>query len=225
MAHIKNKLGFTLLIIGLLALVGCSVSPGITPTSAPTTDINGLSTQIAETVVAQITREAALNPTAVPPTVAPTQTQLPPTAVPTEPAAVVNTPVPTLTTVPTKSGGSYVFIPSATSSYTDQATWVTQTPPDYKVMPAGKDFDGVWTIKNTGKRTWNTQFYAKYVSGTLEATKDIYFLPSPLAVNDTVGFTIDFVAPTTPGTYTSNWKLVNDDGVAFFHFYLIITVK
>lgn len=215
-----------LLLVAVLALTGCTnTQQAVIPTSAPTQDLNVVRTEAAGTVVAQITADALANPSATP-TLAPTETPLPPTDTPT-PASATLTPIVTATMTRVASSGGGSFYPTNTGTpYTDQAQFVGQSIPDGKFFSAGQDFDMKWTVKNTGARDWNTEFYIKYLSGNLEPSKNkIYMLTSVVHKNDTVDLLADFVAPQTPGRYTSNWAIINDDGVAFFHMYLVINVN
>ncbi len=224
----KNRFFSLILLVAVLAMAGCNTNqPAPVATQAPqpqqpTADLGVVRTQAAQTVVAQITADALANPSATP-------TAVPPTAT-TEPtatqAAATSTPVPTMT--PTRAassgggGGGYVG-PTATA-YTDRAQLTSQSIRDGARFPTGYDFDVVWTFKNTGFRDWNTQFYIKYIDGDLVPKQDIYMLSEPVKKNDTTSFRVDFVAPSQPGRYESNWALINDDGTAFFNFYIVINV-
>ncbi len=86
-----------------------------------------------------------------------------------------------------------------------------------------------FTIKNTGGRAWNTNFYLKFVSGVSGQTQTgtpvtIAYVPSSVAVGSSVTLVIDMVAPSTTGTYSSNWALYNDDGTVILSPNLVINV-
>jgi len=49
-------------------------------------------------------------------------------------------------------------------------------------------------------------------------------LSEPVKKNESTSFRVDFVAPSQPGRYESNWALINDDGTAFFNFFIVINV-
>lgn len=202
--------------------------------SEPTTDMNSLRTEVAQTVVAQVTYDAALTKAAEP-----SQTPMVATVmieeVQEEPTATETLPIVTYTAtevVPslTPSRTVQVTYPTWTPTYyIDQAELSSQTPTDGEYIRAGSDFDLVFTIKNNGARAWNTNFYLKFVSGTSGQTQNgtpvtLVYIPSNVAVGSTVSLVIDMVAPSTPGTYSSNWALYNDDGTVILSPNLVFNV-
>ena len=226
----RKALFSLVLLTSLLLLAGCSLAgtpAAAAPEQQPSPDLDLVRTEAAQTVVARVTFQAALTPSAtLPPP--PTETPLP---APSEAAPAVQVDAPTSTAVPTltrpvtSGGGGGSVKATATSSYTDQAKILSTSPQDYSNMPAGRDFDAVWVFKNVGKRAWDTTFYIRHAGGNLEgANTDLVFLPKDVPVNGSVEMTVDFNAPSTPGAYTSYWELVNDDGVAFYRFYITINV-
>jgi hypothetical protein len=176
--------------------------------------LNAAKTEAVATAIAAITEDAKLNPS---PTVA-LPTLEPTTAVTT--TVVVNTPVTVKTNPPA------VTVPTITKTpYTDNCSVVSTTPKDYQVMTPGQDFDGVWVLKNTGKVTWTDgQYYITNVSGTIPVEKNVYYIKGDVAVNDSVEVRADMTAPTAPGTYTSNWAVVNNVGMPFCYIYVAITI-
>lgn len=213
----------------ILVLAGCS-SP--TAVVAPTPDIPMVRTEAVQTVVAKITIEAALNPTAttaptaeapavVTATQAPTATEAP--ATPT--TAVAATATSTLR--PVTSGGGGAVYPTATRrSGPDQASLVSQEPKDGTVFGPGTEFDGTWTFKNVGTSTWNSNFYYRETTqGTKLAKANRYYLSKSVKPNESITLVSDMVAPAQGGRYVSYWELVNDNGAVFYSFYLVIDVK
>jgi hypothetical protein len=94
------------------------------------------------------------------------------------------------------------------------------------VFSPGEDFDMVWTIKNVGTKKWNADYYLKYESGTLFDKKStIAMVSRNVNIGETGDFLIDGIAPSTPGSYTTYWSLINDNGAAFYSVYLNIVVK
>lgn len=234
----KNIYRLTLAAILLLA-VGCSVVPQA-PAAAPTVDagpiqtaaaqtaeaavagaVDAAKTQAVESAFALLTEEAAKNPTATP--VPPTA--VPATATPVSVVAVTATPI--SVTVPTATKKAVIVYPTFTKvPYTNACQVVGQLPKDYQVMHPGGDFDAVWTLKNTGKVTWTDgQFYIHYRSGTISHKQDTYYISGNIPVNDTVEVRADFMAPTDPGTYVSNWEVVDNVGTAFCNIYVAITIR
>ena len=96
------------------------------------------------------------------------------------------------------------------------ATFVKDvTFPDGTGINPKQTFTKTWRLKNNGTCTWNTSYKLIYDGGELmEATKEI-----PLTVTVQPGGTIDvsveLVAPSTPGTYTSYWALQSSDKLRF----------
>ena len=216
-------------IIIILLFVGCVPQKTSSPTPAePTADIPAIRTEVAQTVVAGVTYEAALI-LAVEPTITvpPPDTPIPPTSTdsPSEPQA--EEPTPTEITIPptvTKTSTQVVQVvyPTLTPTfYPDRGELVSQSPTDGTYFGPGQDFDLVFTIRNIGVRPWNTNFYLKYTSGVMGQTHSgnnvtMVFIPGAVAYGDTVSLVIDMVAPLQAGTYASSWALINDDGTAFF---------
>ncbi|MCE1253556.1 MAG: hypothetical protein LWX83_08415 [Anaerolineae bacterium] len=202
-----------------VVVAGCSVAAA-SPTAAPapTQDLVALHTEVAQTVVAQLTVEAALHPSATP--VQPTNTSAPqPTNTPF--ATLV---APTLPVAPTQAA-RWVVQPTATkTAYTDACVLQSTSPDDYSVMDPSTQFDATWVLKNTGARDWNTQFYITKVTGDL-GPSGTFFLANTVVKTDSYTFKVDMTAPRDAGTYNGTYKLVNDDGVAICQFFAVVTVK
>jgi hypothetical protein len=216
-----SRIGHALLLVSLAAgLASCGGQA--TPEPEATVDVAMVKTDAVRTHIAQLTAEAPV-PTV---TTAPTATEKP--AEPTLPVLATAAPaliMPTATaTRIVYTGGGGAAAPTV-NTYVDQGQWVYQNPSDGTILKPGQDFDAVWRIKNVGRRNWNNQFYFKYLSGTPKGVNfDMDMLP-PTNIGDTVTVTVDMVAPLEPGTYTSQWTLVNDDAVSFFKFFITIRVQ
>lgn len=225
-----NKLQKTTRLFAILALVlilaGCSTPTVVTE---PTVDVPKIRTESAQTVVAKVTIEAALNPsaTAIAAPVVFTATAAPsPTA-----ASATATLAPTITGVPTlkppTSGGGGVVYPTATRrAGPDQANLLSQSPQDGTDFGPGVEFDGSWTFKNVGTSTWNTKYYYDFTGeGTNLAKSERYYLKGSVKPGESVTLYADMVAPSSAGRYVSYWQLRNDNGAVFYAFYLVIDVK
>ena len=187
-----------MLLITILA--GCSAAPTATPTPIPTIDpkptFEAISTQAAQTVVANLTLNA------------PTATPITPTAT----LAPTNTPAPTDTPAPTATA-TRVFIPWTQTP--------TTAPPDYNcvttdVSPKSSDtikvdtaFDGKWSLKNTGILPWKAENAdVKYIDGTKFQTHgDLVDVNSDVAPNGTYTVLIDMKSPSGDGSYNATWGL------------------
>jgi len=221
----KHFMGGISLFVCFMLIAGCN-----TPAAqAPTPDLDAIRTQSAQTVVANLTVQAAQNPSSTPlPAAVATDTPLPPT----ETLAATEIPVlptPTapvfMTATKVPSSGSYYPAPTKPTG-PDAAQLVSQKFEQSSVFSPGEDFDMVWTIKNVGTKRWNLDYYLKYESGTQFDKKNTIAYPNHSAnIGQTADFLIDCVAPTTPGSYTTYWSLINDNGAAFYSVYLNIVVK
>jgi hypothetical protein len=220
-------------VLACVILVGCT-----TPTVVvePTPDIPKIRTESVQTVVANLTIEAALNPTATTPaTAAPivvTATAAPSEAPTQAPAAseATATLIPTLTPVatlkPATGGGNPA--PTATRrAGPDQAQYVSQSPYDGQVYHPSNQFDANWTFKNVGTSTWTKGiYYIRFAGkGTNLAKADKYMVSKDVLPGDSYTFIADMVAPAQGGRYVSYWQLVNNNGAVFYEFYLVIDVK
>jgi hypothetical protein len=204
------KILLTLTLVLMVLVSGCSLAPAAK--AEPTLDLQALRAEIVSTVVAQITADAPK----VSPTVALTATQ---PVKPTESLPTVTQPVATLAPLSTFTAAPLTTrYPTWTPTpYTDRATLSYQSLADGTKLAPGQDFDIKWVIKNQGVRNWNDQFYFRYVSGVKGAHFNQGML-SPVNKGGETTVLVDFIAPTKPGFYASNWGLVNDDGVTFFRF-------
>ncbi|PKN82717.1 MAG: hypothetical protein CVU46_17890 [Chloroflexi bacterium HGW-Chloroflexi-8] len=112
----------------------------------------------------------------------------------------------------------------APSTLACSLTSVTVTAPN--PMSARYDFDAVWTIKNTGSKDWETNLLDyKYWSGTkMNNYADLYDLPTRVAKGESITLRVDMTAPSSAGTYTSTWALV-DGNTVYCYLPVTITVK
>jgi hypothetical protein len=209
-----------LLILSIVfVLLASSCNVNAAAKAEPPIDINALRAEIVSTVVAQITADAPK----VAPTVAPqaTQTTAPTSSQPTLTKSVITlAPLSTFT-----AGPASVRYPTWTSTpYTDRATLSYQSLADGITLTRGQDFDVKWVIKNQGVRDWTGDFYARWIKG-VKCTHFDTVMISPVAKGGEVTIVGDFIAPTNPGYYVTQWGLVNDDGVTFFRFNFVFYVK
>lgn len=223
-----NRMQKTTRLVTILAfaliLVGCSTPTVVVP---PTQDIPAVRTEAVQTVVAKLTIEAALQPSAtLPPTAEPIViTATPATSATPEPVIAVPTATFTATVQPVSGGGGVVYPTATRRSGPDLAQLISQDPIDGTNVSAGAEFDGSWSFKNIGTSTWTTGYEYRFAGGTNLAKAKIYTLKRSVAPGDTITLAGDMVAPSQAGRYTSYWELVNENGDVFFEFFLIIDVK
>lgn len=212
-----------LAIVGLVSIfcASCNVlQQDPTSTAAPTQDVAALRTMVAQTIVADLTVQAALHPS---PTTEPTQA--PPTSVPTATAVTGIAETPAVVIKIATSAPAWVVYPTYTKTpYTDVCKVLSTEPEDYKVMSIGNSFGAIWKLKNDGMRDWNTSFYIQKVRGDL-GSSGTFYLPRTVGVGGEYEFRMNMVAPNNTGTFVGTYKLVNDDGVAICQFFVAITVE
>ncbi|MBK9779636.1 MAG: hypothetical protein IPP55_06265 [Anaerolineales bacterium] len=184
--------------ISLLAAMGLMLAclPTLGPASAPipTFDANAPLTAIVLTAGAAATQTAANQP--------PTATLIPNT----------NTPLPTLTATPT-----FLFalptpslpptqIPLGVSGRKYECQ-VLKTEPGFAI-PVSQAFIGKWLIANIGTSEWdgnNADYH--YLEGDKFHLQSAYDFSVSVAPGVTVELPVDMQAPSTPGTYTSHWRI------------------
>lgn len=187
--------GIAALVLITLFLSACAAA---TPTEDPAVKI----TQIAATIQAEFTQNAALTPSATP-TSEPTAT---PTMEPPTPTVAVVDVTPTATVRVDPQG-----------SVEDKAVYVSDvTIPDGTIVKAGSNVIKVWAIKNIGTTTWKTSYRLAYLEGVKDAKEMLYVhLPNDVKPGSSVQVTVIFTAPSSEGTHYSYWRLVNGDGHLF----------
>ena len=113
------------------------------------------------------------------------------------------TPIPTVSTVAPTTG-------------CDRATFVSDvTVPDGTVFNPGQSFTKTWRLRNMGTCTWTTGYSLVFSSGDALGAPLSVNLTSPVAPRQTVDLSLNFTAPSTPGTYRGYWLLKNDKGRSF----------
>jgi hypothetical protein len=133
-------------------------------------------------------------------------------------AAGAPTPTPGPTAVPT-----LVPTPAPTACVINSRFLADVTVPDNTVIAPGAVFVKTWSIQNNGGCAWDPATVAVFVGGARMAGGS----PTPVGSLQSGAATtvsINFIAPTTPGTYRSTWRL-QTGGVQFgTQFYVQIVV-
>ena len=98
----------------------------------------------------------------------------------------------------------------------DKAAFVADvTVPDYTVFSPNTAFTKTWRLKNVGTCTWTTSYKLIWVSGNpMGAVYPVVFTSS-VAPGQTVDISANMAAPSSAGTYQSNWMLQNASGANF----------
>ncbi|MBN1452708.1 MAG: hypothetical protein JW963_16955 [Anaerolineales bacterium] len=201
---------FLCLVVGLVIL-GCATPVLVTPPPS-TPALEPIETIIVQTAAVAQTQTA----TVLPPTTTATITSLP-----SKTATI--TPTPTSTVVflfPTET-------PWPEDLFDDEETddddgyekpvvvreWdcrvLSQSPAKFTVMSGGSTFKAVWTVENTGTKTWPKKGVdIVYRSGAhLQERGAYYDIPTTVGPGGKVTITISMTAPKRPEVYSTRWSL------------------
>ena len=185
-------------VIALIAIIALSMMACNLPffTQSAQTDIDQLSTAVAQTVQAQLTQ--------VQPTLA---------SLPTLTAQPTLAPLPTL-----------VLPPTATPIPCNKAAFISETIPDGTIMTAGQTFTKQWTLKNIGTCTWDTSYKLVFTSGNALGGPASQALTSAISPNGVVSISLALTAPVSVGTYTGYWQMQGNDGRNFAQVFVQVMV-
>jgi hypothetical protein len=202
----KQKISFVLL-IGILILTACGGGADATPTLSP----EEVQTQAVVTFAAALTQTALAAP--------PTQTLFPTlTASPTfAPFATptAGTPV----SAPTTSGGG-----SSSPASCYGLTFVSDVSiPDNTTMTPGQSFTKTWKVINSGSCAWDAGFKFAFTTGNALGGSTVA-LSSAVASGAQYDVSVPMTAPTTAGTYQSNWRMQTAGGQFFGNVVYVIIV-
>lgn len=192
-----------------LLLTACKQEASATPTpTEESVSAETIFTAAAMTAFAQI-------PTA---TLVPTGTA---TALPTATLAPTLTPFDTVTpqNTATKQPSSLTAFGCYDAAYGGDVTI-----PDGTLFDPGDTFTKTWEIKNTGGCAWEADFQLIFSSGDqMSGTNNV--INTTVASGAKAEFSVNLIAPDTPGSYAGYWRLTNAEGTIFGEaVYVIITV-
>ncbi len=210
MTHKLRTLSVIVMLLGLLGLAACAAP---SPTSTPTLDLNPIRTEVAATVLAQVTRAQVVFPSVTP---------LPsPTATTTTPPT--STPTPAGSPLPSATLSTRTVTPTA--QLVNLAEWVSQTIADDTYFLPNQTFTMTWRLKNVGTSTWTADYLLRYYSGNaFSALKEIP-IGRVVQPGDSIDITIRMRSPATSGSYRSDWVMSTPNRSNFKEpVYLKITV-
>lgn len=232
-------------LVGVVIVAGCSLLGDQGPDSQERTETVVVArTQAAQTVSAQMMEAAGREtPTVriISSTPTETLTPQPSTLTPTMTATMTATVTIIVMDTATKMV-SPTLTPTDAFTSTPLATWVnpiirTEVPPPYQCiiisksprsntyMQPGEDFDSIWTLENTGSKTWwVAEVLARYRNGTAMHKADAYNIGHDVKSLETITVTADMIAPVQPGAYTAIWTL-SREGSDFCWFSVNIVVQ
>jgi hypothetical protein len=207
---LKIRLITTLLLISVVLLSACGAGDA---EATPTLSLDDVQTQVVETFSAALTQTAFAAP--------PTQTLFPTlTASPTfEPFATPTGGTP-LSAPTSSSGGS--SLPATTCN---GLTFVSDVSiPDNTQMTPGQAFTKTWKVLNSGSCAWEAGFKFAFTTGNALGGST-FTLPSAVASGAQYDISVPMTAPSTAGTYQSNWRMSTAAGQFFGNeVYVIIIV-
>jgi hypothetical protein len=178
-------------ILFALVLAGCAPSEA---NITPTLSMDAIFTVAAETMRAQEATQLALTP--------PTDTPSP-SPFPTLPPA---SPLPTLSIASSTPGGV---------SACDNMAYVSDvTIPDGTTLKPGEKFTKTWKIYNSGSCNWTTSYKLAFASGE-PMSGATTVLPAQVNSGSQADISVALTAPTTNGTFRSNWRMQNASGQSF----------
>lgn len=88
------------------------------------------------------------------------------------------------------------------------------TIPDDTRVTSGTGFTKTWRIRNSGSSAWRAGFRLVHVGGTAMTEATSQSVPA-IQPGQEADISLTLTAPTTPGTYISDWRF-QDDGGNFF---------
>lgn len=203
----KQKMIFVLL-ISILILTACGGSDAdATPTLSP----EEVQTQAVVTFSAGLTQTAIAAP--------PTQTPFPTLTASATFAPFATSTAGTPLSAPTSSGGAG----SPATCY--GLTFVSDVSiPDNTTMTPGQTFTKTWKVLNSGSCAWDAGFKFAFTTGDALGGSTVT-LSSAVASGAQYDISVPMTAPSTAGTYQSNWRMQTAGGQFFGNeVYVVIVV-
>jgi uncharacterized protein YkwD len=177
-----------------------------TPPPSPAIPTSGVeqASPVPPTAAPQVTASPTLLPTSVSPSATP-----PPSPTATEPApSPTGQPGTPAATNPTSTAIASGVCTEKASFYGDV------TIPDNTSVDQGEAFTKTWSIRNEGTCDWNSNYALVFASG--ENMNGPLSNPMPAIPSGATGeISVNLIAPSRGGTYTSNWEFQNPGGERF----------
>jgi len=86
---------------------------------------------------------------------------------------------------------------------------------DGMVFQPGVEFTKTWRLVNVGNCVWSEDYSIVWFSGEPMGSARILYLDAPVLPGASVDLSVEMVAPLKNGSYQSNWKIRNAEGVLF----------
>lgn len=192
------------LLIATLLMIGCDFSTLLAQPPIPSPNPNTIQSIIRGTAAAAGSQTAVL----IPPTLTPSFTPFPSATASITPTStetfVFAFPTVTRPPAPTQPKGGVVI--------TDNGSWgcqvVDQTPSNGTTYNPNDLFSVNWMLKNTGGHTWlHSSIDIVNIGGPTVSSAYAYNTYYDVSTDSSETVTIDMMAPSSAGTYSSNWAL------------------
>jgi hypothetical protein len=199
---LPKRIVYFLLIVAFFVL-SCDISTLIAP-AVPTAAL-GVATIVAQTAAVAATQTAKEFTPTLTPSFTPFPTHIPSATSTVTPTFIFHLISPTATNVP-------ILITPLTAvslSNTDFECQVTdQTPSNGSKFAAGQDFQTIWTVANSGRKTWDaTSVDFLYSSGTKLSKSKAADLPKTVEPGEAVALKLSMTAPNHSGSVSTVWVL------------------
>ena len=106
----------------------------------------------------------------------------------------------------------------------DNADFVSETIPDGSKFEAGVNFSKIWTFRNIGNCTWDTNYKLVFLDGDIMDGPASMALSEYVAPGDLVSVELDLTAPTLVGQHKGLWQLQNENKEKILTVWVDITV-
>jgi hypothetical protein len=188
--------GIGLVVIVALLLAACGpAAADATSTSTPFSP-EMIQTAAAQTVIAQLTQQAALNT---------------PTSLPT--ATFTSTPAGTITPLATLPNVGGISTPARSTC--NSSTYISDvTITDGTLVAPNQEFIKTWRVSNTGTCAWTTSFNIVFSSGEKMGGGSTS-LTKAVAPGEQIDVSVKLKAPSTTGSFTGVWILADGSGQTF----------
>jgi hypothetical protein len=198
---LKTRLMKVLIFLALGAVLVVSCGGGNVPEATPTVGVDQIQTAAVSTFASGLTLTAIVAPTNTP--------------------AVTDTPVPTFAPLSTSTGtvpltgGLTTPATGGTTNSCYGLTFVSDvTIQDNTQMQAGRSFTKTWKVQNSGSCAWDAGFKFQNTGGDSMGASAVT-LPASVASGATYEISVPMTAPTTSGTFRSNWRMSTGTGQFF----------
>jgi len=82
-------------------------------------------------------------------------------------------------------------------------------------MQPGQSFTKTWRLVNNGTCKWTRLYAVVFFSGNSMSAHQSNYLNAEVLPGQSIDVSVEFIAPSEPGTYQSNWMLQSQNGDLF----------